>query len=100
MSLVDIKEDLSNVISPMDLSFLNERIQNPSDLNLANELFQTYGNADLISSHISSSSSQGAGYEGPNTLTFGKNSLSRHPINYPMFQKDISVETCMVIPSK
>jgi len=66
LSLADIKEDLSNVISPMDLSFLNERIQNPSDLNLANELFQTYGNADLISSHISSSSSQGAGYEGPN----------------------------------
>ena len=65
LSLADIKEDLSNVINPMDFSFLNERIQNPSDLNLANELFQTYGTANLISSHISSSSSQGASCEGP-----------------------------------
>jgi 6-pyruvoyltetrahydropterin/6-carboxytetrahydropterin synthase len=65
LSLTGIKEDLSNVINPMDFSFLNERIQNPSDLNLANELFRTYGTANLISSHISSSSSQGACYEGP-----------------------------------
>ena len=68
LSLADIKEDLSNVINPMDFSFLNERIQNPSDLNLANELFQTYGTANLISSHISSSSSQGASCEGSKEL--------------------------------
>ena len=32
LSLADIKEDLSNVISPMDLSFLNELEEEPEDI--------------------------------------------------------------------
>jgi 6-pyruvoyltetrahydropterin/6-carboxytetrahydropterin synthase len=64
-ALSDLKEQLSIAINPMDFSFLNDQIPNPSDLNLANELFQAYGSENLISSYISSGSSQGASYEGP-----------------------------------
>jgi 6-pyruvoyltetrahydropterin/6-carboxytetrahydropterin synthase len=64
-SLSSLKEELSAVIDPMDFSYLNDQIENPSDLVLANELFKSYRYKNLITSYISSSSSQGASYEGP-----------------------------------
>ena len=64
-SLASLKEELSTVIDPMDFSYLNDQIENPSDLVLANELFKSYRYKNLITSYISSSSSQGASYEGP-----------------------------------
>jgi|TARA_B110000263_G_scaffold209386_1_gene191409 6-pyruvoyltetrahydropterin/6-carboxytetrahydropterin synthase len=59
-SLENLKENLSDIIDPINYSFLNDGFKNTSDISLAGQLFKKYNHNSLSDAYISSTLTQGA----------------------------------------